>query len=92
MSKTRVVAAFHVDVTDEESKWIRSVLIDALAEFQKARDPLEEYVERRYAEHDPHFRKNKREQVGRRVRIAELLLASLRDDLDRQTLLIEPAW
>ena len=49
---------------------------DALREFIAARQPVTEYVARRYASHNAAFRELKRASVTKRVEIALDLLAS----------------
>lgn len=49
--KTRIVLT--LDLSEQDQKDLRYLLTDALAEFRSARQPAEEYVERRYDKRCP---------------------------------------
>lgn len=56
------------------NEYQRQVLRDALYEFMQRREPVEEYVAKRYASHYPDYRNWKILEVRRRIGMAKAML------------------
>ncbi len=53
------------------------VLRDALYEFMSRREPVGEYVAKRYADHDQNFRDRKLVEIPQRIAMAYAMLESI---------------
>lgn len=60
-------------IDPEYSFAVQLVLRDALYEFMHTRLPVDEYVNRRYAEHPQSFRVTKLDEVKHRLELAQML-------------------
>ena len=55
----------------------KQVLRDALYEFMQRREPVGEYVAKRYAAHDQNFRDGKLVQIPQRIAMAHAMLEDI---------------
>jgi hypothetical protein len=76
--KTKITLDFEGDDAQEISRLTRGVdlgtlLRDALGEFTRTREPVEEYVVKRYAEETERFKRDKIREVHKRLQLADVL-------------------
>ena len=72
--KTRIILDLDFQLSEQERVDLKYLLADAVGEFSRSREPVSEYISRRYANYPDWLDKDEKEQeVFRRITLANRL-------------------